>query len=223
MRLVSLLALATAPLWAGGDAATQLREMAAKYRDLQSFRAEFLYTHTSEQGNNPVHRKATVNGEKMRFEILPGSVYPHEITVKDGRGDAWNIFPETHRYIKRPRNEKDSEPTEMVFMRSAENVQSPHYLPDETLDVNGTPHVCTVIGGEVLMGSPENSSRLPITFWIDQQSGYVVKNVLTGPRSSTTVLVLNFQPDVSGLDDSLFSFTPEAADSEVPFGSPAPK
>lgn len=198
MRLVSLLALATATLSAADDAALQLREMAAKYRGLQSFTAEFIYTQTNEAGDHPVHRKASVKGEEMRLEILPYSVDPHEITVRNGKGDAWNIFPEAHRYIKRPRNEKDSEPTEMVFMRTAENVRNPHYLPDETVDVNGTPHLCTVIGGDVLMGSPENSSSLPVTFWIDKQSGYVVKNVLKGPRSSTMVLVLKLSAQCIG-------------------------
>ena len=51
----------------------------------------------------------------------------------------------------------------MVFMRSADNVQNPHYLPDETLDVNGARHVCTVIGGEVLMGS--RGQEVPPRFW----------------------------------------------------------
>jgi len=263
--VVALFAV-TGSIWAQSENAPLklLQETAQRYADAKSYQIEKVteYKAHSElsDSSNKVFTDAAVDGNgKYRFESRneTGSA----LAVSDGVSE-WDLHRSYAEYVKRasgavmqPLEVEDMLQQEDAFPLSAAtslhrglmaigfSLKSAHFLPDESISVNGKNVGCRVVtftGDDYLKPQTDNSKE---TLWIDRQTGLLVKDVSeSDSRAPMTSkgpapgAVLTHHVNVTlytltrlnqTIDPELFHFTPPAGVAQVekfsnPHATPTP-
>lgn len=190
--------------------------------------------------------------KRYRFEGHSGS--GEALQISNGVSE-WFYLPQIQQYTKEPAPSSVPGPvpkTRIVGLNSIWEAQhisgrfstprslirSASYLPDDKIDVDGKPILCTVIQAKGLLprapGVTDRQSET-FTFWIDKKKGVIWKTVNeVGPifpdtprfqyTLETTVWFKASEPDARSAPEELFVFKPTEAEELVKeFVSPRDK
>lgn len=181
-----------------GDALKLLDEVSKHYADAKSYHIESI-----RESRVSSQLRSSWQKEMLRAQEAPGNRYRFEGQSSSGSGlvvsdgvTEWNIHRTYDQYTKRPpgtyghpfpktSSAQDEQPArEAFFLRSnlamaGDFAKSAHFLPAETISVEGHHVVCLVVTfGPEDMRTPFPSARTSQTFWIDKDRRVITKSRL---------------------------------------------
>ena len=210
--------------WPQDDQGSAILKKAANvHRGLQNF--EFEAIQVDEFRQNGINKRIesrimTVARDTSTFRTEQGEPENSTVTVSNGT-TTWQFVPSKRQFTQKPGG--SGERYFSRFAHIADAIKEASVLPDESLQIEGTPIECYVIRAEL----PPRSDRVETaftTYWIDKRRSIVLRELFERHVKSSP---FNEPPDIRSsitltrarlnepLNDSLFVFNPPAGIREV--------